>query len=81
MTQGFKTSNDYAAALDQDLYADTPKAVFAAIAVSLIISLGAPNDEREIAEWLVTEWDVLHQNGIVPQVVPGRHRHLSKFGD
>ncbi len=65
-----KTSNDYADVISQELYEKTPKAVFAAIAISLATSGGERLDEA--ADVLIEEWLILHQNGIVPQKPPKR---------
>ena len=70
-----KIGNPYATTLHaQDLYASIPKAVLGAIAVSLATCGG---DYLEHArERVVREWHVLHLNGIVPQAVPAKYRHL-----
>lgn len=60
-------TNEYAAALG-DLFDRTPKAVLAAIAVSVCTQGGDFLDEA--AGRLLHEWDVLHANGIVPQKPP-----------
>lgn len=57
-------SNNYALTLG-DLYARTPKAVFAAIAVSALTSGGDYISEARAR--LLEEWKILHDNGIVPQ--------------
>ncbi len=65
--RGFKLKNGYQKALG-DMYAETPKAVFAALAVSLIMQLdGDDSPAGRIRNRLLGEWTVLHQNGIVPQ--------------
>jgi hypothetical protein len=64
---GLKVMNEYAARVD-DLYARTPKAVFAAVAVSLLTAGGEPGIDANAA--LLHEWKVLHENGIVPQAPP-----------
>ena len=59
--------NDYALALGE-LYDKTPKAVFAAVAVSALTSGG---DKLNMAKpYLLREWRILHENGIVPQKPP-----------
>lgn len=59
-----KKHNEYAARLDE-IYARTPKAVLAAIAVSMLSSGG---DHMEgVADRVLDEWRVLYLNGIVPQ--------------
>jgi len=63
-----KTYNEYANAINPHLYVRTPKAVFAALVVSLL-SGGGESFER-INELILHEWQVLHDNGIVPQKPP-----------
>lgn len=58
--------NEYADAIGPLLDA-APKAVLAAIAVSLATCGGDRLGEAIVA--LVKEWDALHRNGIVPQPV------------
>ena len=65
-----KTSNEYAEAISPTLYAETPKAVFAAIAASLATCGG--DQLGEVDRLIVQEWAVLHANGIVPQAPPRR---------
>jgi hypothetical protein len=63
-----KTGNEYARVIDRALYEAVPKAVFAAIAVSLATVGGdylATANDAILAEWLT-----LHENGIVPQKPP-----------
>lgn len=62
--RGSKVTNEYAKAV-ADIYADTPKAVFAAIAVSLATCGGDHIDEA--VNNILIEWRILHDNGIVPQ--------------
>jgi uncharacterized membrane protein len=69
----FKLGNEYAEELGA-LFADVPKAVLAAIAVSALTLGGDYLDEAQ--QRLVTEWSALHTAGIVPQAVPGKYRHL-----
>jgi hypothetical protein len=52
------------------LYEKIPKAVFAAIAVSVITQGGDYLDEASAL--ILDEWKVLYQNGIVPQCPPKR---------
>lgn len=66
--RGLKISNEYAAAFER-LYAETPKAVFAALAYSLARRLNEDQHEAAIGE-LLNEWRILHDNGILPQAVP-----------
>ena len=71
-----KIFNDYAAVIDR-IYADTPKAVLAAIAVSALTQGGDFLDEA--LPRLLREWDTLHANGIVPQPVPTKYRALREI--
>lgn len=66
------TTNDYSNALTLRTYDMIPKAVLAAVAVSALTSGGDCLDEAQQA--IVTEWNTLHQNGIVPQAVPAKLR-------
>lgn len=70
--RGFKATNVYQRVLTEALYRDCPKAALAAIAVSALTQGGDFVDEAD--QRLVTEWDILHGNGIVPQPVPGKWR-------
>lgn len=65
-----KKSNEYVDVFP-DLFERTPKSVFAAVALSLALRLNDDDLQDAIAE-LVSEWSVLHQNGIVPQAPPRR---------
>lgn len=61
-----KTGNNYARALVS--YERIPKAVLAAVAYSFASRLIADDDSPTMIEMaILDEWDVLHQNGIVPQ--------------
>jgi len=59
-----KTHNDYAAELGP-LFEDMPKAVIAAIAVSM--ASGGGSDMDAARAQIADEWRILHLNGIVPQ--------------
>lgn len=63
-----KRGNDYYLQAGRDLYEDCPKAVWAAIAISLL-SFGGDELPRA-RERILHEWMLLHQNGIVPQPPP-----------
>lgn len=65
--RGIKLSNTYADAV-KDIYEDCPKAVFAAIAVSLATCGGDHLDSAE--QLVIEEWQILYDNGIVPQKPP-----------
>jgi len=69
--RGLKIGNEYADAFGR-MYADTPKAVFAAVAYSLAMRLNGDQHEAAIAEF-VNEWRVLHANGIVSQGEPKKN--------
>lgn len=73
---GFKLLGDYAAALDSALYADTPKAVFAAVALAVPHNGGAAYADLSPEQYIVKEWDTQHRQGLIPQPVPSRWRHL-----
>jgi len=62
--------NDYTVALG-GLYATTPKAVFAALAVSALTAHGEYLDEA----WkkIVEEWSFLHDMGIIPAPPPSTY--------
>jgi len=62
---GLKRLNEYQGALSSDFYRLCPKAVFAAIAVSLASDGGDSLEEAE--QNIKSEWWILYQNGIVPQ--------------
>lgn len=78
-----KQSNEYAKWIDAQVFADIPKTVFAAIAVSFAMRLshsassGQDEDDidRAMSE-IIAEWQVLHHGGIVPQPVPP---YMSKY--
>lgn len=67
------TTNGYAAML-RGLYDECPKAVFAAIAVSFVTA-GGDYPEYALAG-VAKEWNILHQQGIVEQPLPGKLAHL-----
>ncbi len=61
--------NEYAQRFGR-LYADVPKAVFAAVAASYCSSGGDNMDA--MVKLFLEEWETLHENGIVPQPPPRR---------
>lgn len=63
-----KKYNEYARAVDERLYEQTPKAVFAAVAVSALTTGGDYLNEANGR--LLEEWWILYDNGIVPQKPP-----------
>jgi hypothetical protein len=63
-------SNDYVDSIPLEVFENTPKAVWAAIAISFAVNLVAEGDFKGAAQTVVKEWVALHQNGIVPQVLP-----------
>lgn len=67
MAHGVKVGNEYADTLGR-LYARTPKAVFAAIAVSFATAGGDALDKAELN--ILREWTALHNAGIVSQKPP-----------
>jgi hypothetical protein len=62
-------SNKYIEAFDIPLYADIPKAVWAALAISLVMRLEAldTDDMERIKVVLKEEWQALYANRVVPQ--------------
>lgn len=66
--RGVKHSNEYAQLLRW--YSDIPKAVLAAICVSLVARCGSELQPTAVERAVLDEWLVLHQNGIVPQAPP-----------
>ena len=71
-----KTLNEYVGAVPCAVYEDIPKAVWAAIAISLATCGGDRLDDATRA--IVHEWSLLNQNGIVPQAVPARLRQYDR---
>jgi len=67
--RGIKLHNDYAAALGR-LFAECPKSVFAAIAVSALTCGGEQLQDAQYQVW--NEWRILHENGIVEQKPPAK---------
>lgn len=77
----FKLSNEYVGTIPAEIFENTPKAVWAAIAISFAINLGAEGDFSEAAQAVVREWGVLNQNGIVPQAIPATLRKYNTTED
>lgn len=67
-----KLLNEYVEAIPREVYESTPKAVWAAIAISLATCGGDTLDDA--ARAVVHEWSILKLNGIVPQTVPASLR-------
>ena len=65
MPRGLKRGNEYVDALGRD-FTFTPKSVFAAIAFSFAMRL-AGDDSLKARVLFYEEWEMLHENGIVPQ--------------
>lgn len=65
-----KQSNEYAQQFGR-LYAETSKAVFAAIVYSYVSAGGDASKETALENFL-NEWRILHDNGIVPQPPPAK---------
>lgn len=61
----FKKGNDYQRAISE-IYEKTPKAVFAALVVDLLLIANGENFDI-ITSKLLEEWEILYKNGIVPQ--------------
>jgi hypothetical protein len=64
--RGMKIGNEYAQQL-RSRYAKTPKAVLAAVVVSLLVKQSGKEDFDGVLDAFVQEWAILHQNGIVSQ--------------
>lgn len=65
-----KIGNEYADALGA-FYAETPKAVLAAVLYSFTLRLhGEDPQPADIRNMIANEWRTLHVNGIVPQPAP-----------
>lgn len=71
----FNLNNAYADELGA-MFDQTPKAVFAALAVSFGTQGG--DFLPEAIKRLVDEWQILHDNGIVPQKPPKKVIALAK---
>ena len=69
-------SNEYVDVIPLEVFEKTPKAVWAAIAISLATCGGDRLDDA--ARAVVHEWALLNQNGIVPQSVPARLREYDR---
>jgi hypothetical protein len=67
----FKQTNEYMREIESKLYADTPKAVFAALLVSFLDRLSG-GDAHNVNDEIVEEWNALYLAGIVPQKPPKR---------
>lgn len=61
-----KKQNEYQRMLSQEFFNKTPKAVFAALAVSFVYNHKEFSKET-IEDYLKAEWELLHTQGIVPQ--------------
>jgi hypothetical protein len=68
MSRGLKIGNEYAAAFGR-LYASTPKAVFAAVALSYANCASGEEAKTldEAVQRFIQEWKTLYENGIIPQ--------------
>lgn len=69
MGETVKQSNEYANMIPGQMYEDTPKAIFAAIAMSFALRLNDDGATLALSE-IVNEWIGLKINGIVPQSPP-----------
>lgn len=63
-----KTSNEYAEMIT--IYESMPKAVLAALAVSLVMRVNGSTTPKEVTDELINEWEALYDNGIIPQKPP-----------
>lgn len=59
------SSNEYVSTLGRD-FTETPKTVYAAIALSFAMRLTG-DDWNAAKALLANEWETLHANGILPQ--------------
>lgn len=59
-----KTDNEYARLV---FAVDASKTVWMALAVSFAVRSGVSLDRETLAGIMLQEWQLLHQNGIVPQ--------------
>jgi hypothetical protein len=62
--RGVKHHNEYELSLNRDMYHSTPKAVFAAIAMSFAARDGGLEEAQSA---IISEWVTLFEQGIVPQ--------------
>lgn len=62
----FKKTNEYQRLISGEMYEKTPKAVFAAIAVSFMLNHQGILPENMDAE-LKNEWKLLYDQDIIPQ--------------
>lgn len=76
-----KKLNEYVEVLPREVFEDTPKAVWAAIAISFAVNLGAEGDFSKATQAVVHEWSILNQNGIVPQEIPASLRKYNRTDD
>jgi len=58
--------NEYQKSISRELFERTPKAVFAALAISYYLNTGSENLDAA----LLDEWKILHEQGIIPQKPP-----------
>ena len=65
--RGIKKGNEYQDLISGGLYEKFPKAVLAAIVVSLLTCGGDYINTTDIDAELLREWQALFDNGIVPQ--------------
>ena len=67
--------NEYATAGGGRLFEETPKAVFAAVALSFAMRSGdeevKPDETVAVRASFLREWAILYRAGIVPQRPPG----------
>jgi hypothetical protein len=65
-----KTSNEYVRILDHRMYETTPKAVFAAIAISYATLISGDENLGRSQQAIINEWQALYNAGIIPQKPP-----------
>lgn len=61
-----ETENEYQRSISRELFERTPKAVFAALAISYYLNNGV----QDIDAALLEEWKILYKQGIIPQKPP-----------
>jgi hypothetical protein len=76
-----KLSNEYVQSIPSEIFENTPKAVWAAIAVSFAVNLASEGDFNQAAGVIMQEWIALKENGIIPQDVPAALRKYITLGE
>lgn len=79
-----KVKNGYVHRLPQKFYDQTPKAVFAAIAISALNLISGDevvnsDDDYAVLNAVLNEWQALHSNSIVKQKPPGKFKFAQQI--